>query len=53
VCMTFGPAGANYDLGHFGLARRGPFTIIISNTPSLHDDAVCHAEVVIKEALPK
>ena len=52
VLMTFG-RGARYDLGYFESAERGPLVMVVSNTPSQHEDSVCHARVEVVENTTK
>jgi len=44
---------AIYRLGYFETAERGRLVMVVSNTPSLHDDSRCHAQVWVEEILPK
>lgn len=53
VLMRFGSTNAFYDLGYFESGMRGTLTMIVSNSPSRHDDSVCHARVEVIEILPK
>lgn len=40
---------AAYDLGYFETAEQGKLVIVVSNAPSRHDDAACHARVEVRE----
>jgi hypothetical protein len=51
--MRYGSTNASYDLGYFESGMRGKLTMVVSNSPSLHDDSVCHARVEVIEILPK
>jgi len=50
---TSGSYGVRYGLGSFETAFRGSLLMVVSNSPSQHGDAVCHARVDIIEKLLK
>jgi hypothetical protein len=53
ILMSFGSSSARYRLGYFESAVRGRLVMIVSNSPSAHDDTLCHARVDVVELLPK